>query len=199
MSGYVYLFRSRTEKKVYIGQSMQIYGERWNQHILAAFCGSTLDFHQAIRRLGSSDFSEELLAEAGTRTELNKLERESIEQFRATDPDFGYNMREGNRGDPLLDAVSLTDRNRHMAVTLIQSENRTHEDALLPLYNCYGQLIGYIPMAKAREFDGQYLTLRVKGTGRTRRFTSAKMHARELMKWAVRPSAGFSVLQLVRK
>jgi hypothetical protein len=200
MSGYVYLYRSRTERKVYIGQTMQVHGERWTQHLVAAYCGSTLDFHQAIRRFGPSDFSEEILAEAKTRTELNKLEREFIEQFKSTDPNFGYNMRAGNRGEPLLDAVTLNRYpGKRMSVTLGQSEKGTHEDALLPLYNCYGQFLGYIPFAKAREFDGQYLTLKVKGTGRQRRFTSAKMYARELMKWAPRSSAGFTVMQLIRE
>jgi len=198
MSGQVYLFRSLTERKVYVGQTMQVDGERWQQHVAAAFCGSTNFFHQAIRRLGASDFTEEILATATTRSELNELEQQFIAEFKATDAEFGYNTRIGGgvACDALDDAI-VQDGPERMSVSAAQFLAKSRDDVLLPLFNCYGERLGSITVSKAREFHGIHLEVRAKGTGRRRRFTSAKLFARTSMKWAVVPSGGYSVLQLV--
>jgi len=72
-------------------------------------------------------------------------------------------------------------------------------DGKIPLYNAYGELIGEIPIAQARELEGSFLELRTKGNGRRRRLTSAKLYAREDRDWIPTPSAGYTVLQLVDK
>ena len=67
----------------------------------------------------------------------------------------------------------------------------------IPLFDTYGFRIGNMEISKALALDGVHLVLRAKGTGRRRRFTSARLFARTSMKWARRPSAGFTVLQLI--
>jgi hypothetical protein len=67
----------------------------------------------------------------------------------------------------------------------------------MPLFNAYGFRIGDVAIEKAIALHGTDLELRAKGSGRRRRFTSARLYARNMTKWVVRPSAGFSVLQLV--
>ena len=67
----------------------------------------------------------------------------------------------------------------------------------VPLYDCYGVRIGNITIKRALKMHGTDLQLRAKGYGVRRRFTSAKMYARNTQLWQVRPSAGFSVLQFV--
>ena len=168
--------------------------DRWNQHVLAAFVGSTTRFHQAIRRLGPSDFSCEILARAACRNELNGLEKFYIAEYRATEAGCGYNIRIGGSSNapvtPEEALVSIDQKSLYGDVAFRQ---------LLPLYNCYGERLGDIRVGNALEMHGIHLQLRAKGTGRRRRFVSAKLYARRSWQWAVKPSDGFLVLQLIRR
>jgi hypothetical protein len=74
---------------------------------------------------------------------------------------------------------------------------QTRKAVTVPLYNVYGVLIGNIPLDQAKELHGALLDLRFKGNGRRRRYTSARLYAITMLKWAIRSSGGFSVLQLV--
>lgn len=67
----------------------------------------------------------------------------------------------------------------------------------IPLYNHYGIRIRMITVEEALKRHGKELELRARGYGRRRRFTSAKQYAVTSQIWAVSPSAGFSVLQLI--
>lgn len=67
----------------------------------------------------------------------------------------------------------------------------------VPLYNHYGIRIGNISIEKALKLHDTDLELRARGYGLRRRFTSAKLYARNSQLWQVKPSAGFHVLQLV--
>jgi hypothetical protein len=57
--------------------------------------------------------------------------------------------------------------------------------------------IGRIPLDKALSLHGSQLHVRAKGTGRKRRFTSAKLFPVVSQLWVPKPSAGFIVLQLI--
>lgn len=70
-------------------------------------------------------------------------------------------------------------------------------DADIPLYNSYGFRVGSIKVTRALELHGKDLELRAKGTGRQRRFTSAKMYARVSQIWMPLDSDGFIVMQLI--
>ena len=74
---------------------------------------------------------------------------------------------------------------------------RVSIDPRIPLYDAYGMRIGDISVREALQLHGKDLDLRAKGTGRRRRFTSAKLHARVSQIWIPRSSAGFVVLQLI--
>jgi len=69
----------------------------------------------------------------------------------------------------------------------------------IPLFDAYGFRLGNITLTRAIELDGTDLQLRAKGTGRRRRFTSAKLFPRVKLDWIVRNSGHFEVLQLVNK
>lgn len=69
----------------------------------------------------------------------------------------------------------------------------------IPLYDAYGFQIGLIALDKALELDGIDLRLRAKGTGRRRRFTSAKLFPIVSQVWIPKYSGGFIVLQLITK
>lgn len=70
-------------------------------------------------------------------------------------------------------------------------------DPQIPLYNAYGMRIGLIPVSRALDLHGKDLELRAKGTGRQRRFTSAKLYARISQLWIPRDSGGYLVLQFI--
>lgn len=67
----------------------------------------------------------------------------------------------------------------------------------LPLYNAYGFRIGTIAVEQALKLHGRDLVVRARGTGRRRRFTSAKLYARVTQLWMPRMSDNFVVLQLI--
>jgi hypothetical protein len=159
--------------------------ERWDQHVLAAFMGSTLRFHDAIRRLGPSDFTCEILATAATRESLNQLERQFIATYQANDPTKGYNMTTGGGGGRLEPA------------DVVISEHKPPPQSI-PLYNCYGEFVGKLRIEHALSMHGIFLTLRARGTGKRRHFTSAKLYARKSWHWEPRASDGYVVMQLLR-
>lgn len=70
-------------------------------------------------------------------------------------------------------------------------------DPKVPLYNAYGMRVGSISVSDALKLHGKDLELRAKGTGKRRRFTSAKMYARVSQIWLPCDSGGFTVLQLI--
>lgn len=67
----------------------------------------------------------------------------------------------------------------------------------VPLFDAYGFFIGRIALDKALRLHGQDLTLRARGTGRRRHFTSAKLYARTSQCWEPRNSGGYVVLELI--
>jgi hypothetical protein len=69
----------------------------------------------------------------------------------------------------------------------------------IPLFNALGFEIGRIPIEKAISLHGSQLELRTKGTGRRRRFTSAKLFPVVSQLWIPKESGGFIVLQLITR
>lgn len=67
----------------------------------------------------------------------------------------------------------------------------------LPLYNAYGFRVGSISLDEALRLHGRDLSVRARGTGRRRHFTSAKLYARVTQIWTPRMSENFLVLQLI--
>ncbi|MBA0089149.1 MAG: hypothetical protein HRJ53_29515 [Acidobacteria bacterium Pan2503] len=67
----------------------------------------------------------------------------------------------------------------------------------LPLYNAYNERCGTIALEKALRLHGVDLVVRARGSGRRRRFTSAKLYARTSQCWAPRMSDRYLVLQLI--
>jgi hypothetical protein len=67
----------------------------------------------------------------------------------------------------------------------------------LPLYNSYGFRVGNIAIDEALKLHGRDLSVRARGTGRRRHFTSAKLYARVSQIWMPRMSGGYLVLQLI--
>lgn len=89
--------------KVYIGITRQDSERRWQN---GKGYSTQKRFWRAIQKYGWSSFSHELLAENLTEQEACELEIHYIEQYKSTNPDFGYNVAVGgNTGRTLVTPV----------------------------------------------------------------------------------------------
>ena len=83
--------------KVYIGQTIRTLIERWGQHVewAESEAKTQIPFILAIRKYGKNAFKIEEICYAETKDELDFLEVLFIIVFKSTDPNFGYNLRDG--------------------------------------------------------------------------------------------------------
>lgn len=96
--GIIYKYTSPSGK-IYIGQTKYTVEHRIKQHINDANNGSTKLFHIAIRKYGIETFNYEILNEAFSIEELNKLEIYYIEKYNSYYKNGnGYNMTIGGEG-----------------------------------------------------------------------------------------------------
>jgi hypothetical protein len=96
VDGKVYLVRNTQNRKKYVGLTRRTLDHRWYMHVRNAERGkgSPYSLQQAIRELGPSAFSIELLATAKTLEDLATLEIEHIRQHGCLAPE-GYNLNRG--------------------------------------------------------------------------------------------------------
>ncbi len=92
---FIYCIKNTTNNKVYIGQSSQITDHRLQEHKskLRSSCHENIHLQRAWNKYGESAFIFEKLAETNSLEKLNELEDRFAEQYRATDREFGYNIR----------------------------------------------------------------------------------------------------------
>lgn len=95
MPKHVYIIKNKINGKVYIGQTSQSLGARFNQHCNASH---TSLIHRAIKKYGRENFSIESLY---CGEDYNQKEKELILKYRSTDPTFGYNIQEGGEEPPV--------------------------------------------------------------------------------------------------
>lgn len=99
MTYKVYKFTNKINGKVYIGVTKRKLETRKSEHILLSKNSPKFHFHQAIKKYGIDNFTEEVLTEAKTKDKANQLEIHyiSLEDSYVN----GYNMTEGggNRGE----------------------------------------------------------------------------------------------------
>jgi group I intron endonuclease len=109
--GCVYLITNTVNGKKYVGQTVQPLDTRWRQHQKQSQNKAILQL--AIRKHGAAAFTVSMLAEAGSREELNALERRFIEQLGTLAP-AGYNLYTGGGAAGKL-AESLRQRIKEAA------------------------------------------------------------------------------------
>lgn len=94
--GRIYLLRSQTSGKSYVGQTTQALNRRWRSHKNAATKPSrTQPISNAIRKYGADDFEMTLLDECDTQEELDAAELRWATELRTFAPS-GYNLRAGS-------------------------------------------------------------------------------------------------------
>lgn len=95
--GFVYLIKNTDSGKSYVGITRKNYLKRFSEHLRVAEKSRLLNpegLHAAIRLLGKKRFKIEILAEAKTIGELQRLERKFIKDLSTLSP-HGYNLSTG--------------------------------------------------------------------------------------------------------
>ena len=93
--GCIYLAKSITTGKVYIGKTIRSMEDRRAQHLATARAGKGYRFHRAIRKYGEADFEWTILAESKRNSELFSMEERFIAEYASTKRAFGYNVTPG--------------------------------------------------------------------------------------------------------
>ena len=100
--GYIYKVTNLVNQKIYIGLTYRDIQTRWNEHKSRANNGSSLYFHNAIRKYGINNFSIEQIDQDDGDT-LKEREKYWINYYNSNIHEFGYNLTNGGDGNCLLD------------------------------------------------------------------------------------------------
>ena len=96
----IYKFENKYDRKVYIGQSINI-ENRVKGHRKAVKTGDNTYFHRALRKYGIENFDFNVLIEC-PKENLNYWEKFYIKFYCSNNPNYGYNMTEGGEGVQLF-------------------------------------------------------------------------------------------------
>lgn len=92
----VYKVTNIVNNKVYIGATTEGAGLRFKRHVTKALANTdNYPFHKAIRELGEDKFQVSVIEFCNSLEELNQKEAFYIATFNSTNPDFGYNGKQG--------------------------------------------------------------------------------------------------------
>lgn len=89
----VYCHINKTNGKTYVGLTSQSTNERWGKD--GSGYQSSPHFWNAIKKYGWDNFEHIILESGLTKEAASQKEKEYIEYYNSTDPNFGYNMRGG--------------------------------------------------------------------------------------------------------
>lgn len=93
--GFIYITTNMIDGKRYIGQKM--FREKWNGYL-----GSGIHLKKAIRKYGRENFHRDIVDIAYSKEDLDRLEKEWIDNYNAILNDDFYNIAEGGEGGYLL-------------------------------------------------------------------------------------------------
>lgn len=104
--GYIYMVKNKVDNKIYIGQTSQKGGfSRRYKHNLPKYTDN-IHLKRAIQKYGIDNFEiNEEYDIAYSMEELDEKERKYINEFKATDHKYGYNIREGGSNGKLAEST----------------------------------------------------------------------------------------------
>lgn len=117
MTGHVYIIKNTVNSKVYVGQTTVSIETRFIQH-----CGKTSNcaaLRNAITKHGKDQFHIESVFQCNSMEELNKKEKELIENLNSIAPN-GYNLRTG--GDNFLMSDETKNKMSKSKMGVLKSE-----------------------------------------------------------------------------
>lgn len=114
----VYVHTNKYNGKRYIGTTKQKVQKRWQNGY--GYIGTR--FGAAIQKYGWDAFKHEILVEGLDKKSAYALEIALIKQYKANDPDFGYNVSEGGASCDLFEPKYGLDHPNHQRVKVINPE-----------------------------------------------------------------------------
>lgn len=138
--GIIYVCVNMFDGRRYIGQTVQGFDKRKNDHIKDAENGSTFYFHRAIRKFGKENFIWSILEKNVKQIELNDREKYYISKYKTNNPQNGYNMTDG--GNASYNSI-LSDEDVKEIKRLLKTTDMLMSD-IAKLYNINGSNISDI-------------------------------------------------------
>ena len=102
----IYKVENKINGKIYIGQTIRTLEKRKSDHINDTFKGSSLPFHNAIKKYGQYNFGWKILEECNSIEELNEKEEYWIRKLNTISPN-GYNLRYGGKNSRLVKKLRI--------------------------------------------------------------------------------------------
>lgn len=99
----VYLHRNKINNKCYIGQTCKRVEHRWNN---GRGYKSNTYFYRAIQKYGWDSFDHCILKSDLTPEEADYWEKYYIEEYKSTNPQFGYNLESGGNVAKVISDVT---------------------------------------------------------------------------------------------
>lgn len=122
MSWIIYCFTNIVNGKKYVGQTKQKLSKRWYKHCWVTLKGSTLPFHNAIRKYGKESFISEILEkDIKDQNHIDELEIKWISDFKSSNLEFGYNLDAGGQTDRGERSYETIEKLRVIACIRMQS------------------------------------------------------------------------------
>lgn len=125
MYGVIYKITNTKNNKVYIGQTVRSFRDRYNNNLEKYTHNEHLQ--RSIEKYGIEAFEiDEEFAVADTLEELNKLETKHIIEFKSYDPKFGYNKDFGGNSkektDETKEKMKLAQEQYKTAIVMLDKE-----------------------------------------------------------------------------
>lgn len=98
MNYCIYKHKNICNNKIYIGQTCQIPQRRWGSE--GQGYKSSPHFYSAIQKYGWNNFQHQILKSNLTLQEANYWEKYFIQFYKTTNPNYGYNIKEGGHYAP---------------------------------------------------------------------------------------------------
>lgn len=94
----IYKITNKVNQKIYIGQTNKSPEDRLNEHIINAENGKMFHLSKAIRKYGKENFIIETIDYALNKQDINDKEIYWIQELKANNRLYGYNMTAGGEG-----------------------------------------------------------------------------------------------------
>lgn len=108
----IYKVTNLVNQKIYIGQTVKDLEYRKGCHYreMKNPNRKRVYFHNALAKYKDSDFIWEVIAEANTKEELDKLEQYWVSYYNSNDPEKGYNLKAGGQLGGGVNSQSTKDK-----------------------------------------------------------------------------------------
>lgn len=123
------MHRNKTNQKVYIGQTAQLPNKRWKN-------GNGYKRHQyfynAIQKYGWDGFDHLILETVENQSQANERECFYIQQYKANDPNYGYNILSGGssstgKNNPMYGHKHTTIAKKKISDAALNRSEDTHK------------------------------------------------------------------------